>query len=714
MNLSPKVLGMWVFSARVARASLCLAETRPRKGARTTGKGTGDVTTFIGRLFRNLCAVLALAACLTSHPAAAAPFAAIVMDARSGEVLYEKNADTRLHPASLTKMMTLYIIFQEIEAGRLSLDQKVTISAHAAAEPPSRLGLKKGQKIALRYLIRAAAVKSANDAAMALGELVGGGSEAAFAKRMNKTAKALGMRSTTFKNPNGLTAEGHLSTARDMTLLGRHLFYDFPQYYNIFSRRTADAGLATVTNTNARFLDGYEGADGIKTGYTVAAGFNLTASAKKGNVRLIATIFGATSTAARNAKMAELMDMGFGMARKNVREKKPEAAPLPDDALIAAAEPGPIDTPDAEGGAAKTIRVSGAVTRSLRPKARPLRGTPDEALMVAAAEEESARDVPDAMAEAIAAGVETALAEATAPPPPEGTLEAQVAGLEAAETVPAKDADLAEAALLAETVPAAVAPAAGSLEAQAVALAEGAAEVPADPALAALRPLARPEAAPDQGAVAAGEPAPGTAAELRLVESATPEPATPPTVAPADEVLVAVAPVETPLETPVESAVEPAVEAVVPDDTAMAAAALAEAEAPLPLLTDVEEAVATVVPQAVLPQEPARAAPIFEPVDVAQATPEEAETLVVVSKSTSGGRHWGVNVGAYTSRSEAERALLKTGLAESATLTEGLKKITEKGGKYRASFLGLSADQADLACRRLRARGMECETIGPA
>ena len=207
--------------------------------------------------------------------AIAAPYAAYVIDARTGKVLHEQNANTRLHPASLTKMMTLYIAFDAIQRGEISLDTKVTISANAAAEPPSKLGLRPGQKIALRYLIRGAAVKSANDAATAIGEAISG-SEAKFARRMNRTAKALGMRRTTFKNMHGLTEAGHLSTAKDMTIMGRHLLYDFPQYYNLFSRITADAGVRKVSHTNRRFLNSYKGADGIKTGYTRAAGFNLT------------------------------------------------------------------------------------------------------------------------------------------------------------------------------------------------------------------------------------------------------------------------------------------------------------------------------------------------------------------------------------------------------------------------------------------------------
>lgn len=256
--------------------------------------------------------------------ASAAPFAAFVMDARSGKEIYAQNADTRLHPASLTKMMTLYLAFTAIERGQVRLDTKFLVSQHAAGQQPSRLGLKAGQRIELRYLIRAAAVKSANDAATAIGEGLGGGSEAVFARQMTAMAQALGMRNTSFRNANGLTSEGHFSTARDMSTLGRRLFYDFPQYYSIFSRRSADAGIANVANTNRRFLDEYEGADGIKTGYTRAAGFNLTASAKRGNKRIIATVLGGQSTAHRNQVMMQLLDTGFGKAPTRVKEVRPE------------------------------------------------------------------------------------------------------------------------------------------------------------------------------------------------------------------------------------------------------------------------------------------------------------------------------------------------------------------------------------------------------
>ena len=635
---------------------------------------------------------------VVTSPLQAAPFAAIVMDGRTGEVLYEKNADARLHPASLTKMMTLYIVFQEIEAGRLSLDTKVTVTKYAASQPPSRLGLKPGQKIAVRYLIRAAAIKSANDAAAALGDHIGG-DHVTFAKRMTRTARQLGMDNTTFKNANGLTAEGHLSTARDMNVLGRHLFYDFPQYYHIFSRRTADAGIAQVANTNTRFLDAYDGADGIKTGYTAPAGFNLTASAHRGNKHIIATVFGGTSTANRNAKMAELMDLGFGKAKNNVKEKPPVAAAV-EDALVASLETG-IDEIDAEGGAGKIVRVSGEVKTSPRPKARPVAPT-----------------VSDDVAIAMAEGIDGALAEATAAPAPEGTLEFQAEAMAEAATdaAPPVEPELALAAAdlpevtsevavvepeaapveVATAEPAVVSDAPGSFEAQAAALASGA--PPAETQVAALPPAEEPAAVAEPDPALAGMK-PKARPEGMTVQLATVEPVADPEMPAVEEVVVA----------------DAAPELVVTDlGTEVAAAA------PETLLADVT-GVETVAAPATVGQAPVelaavvpatkRSAPIFDAVEVTEPAAEADEEVVVVM-STSGGRHFGVNVGEYPSRYEAEKALLKTALAESATLNDGLRKTTQSGGVWRASFMGLTEEQAELACRRLTARAVPCETVG--
>lgn len=277
------------------------------------------------KIYRSLVAGwFLLIGALVPMTASAAPFAAFVMDGRTGKEIYSQNADARLHPASLTKMMTLYMAFTAIERGQVRLDSRFTVTAHAASQPPSRLGLRAGQQIELRYLIRAAAVKSANDAATVIGEGLAG-SESQFGAQMTAMARALGMRNTNFRNANGLTQDGHYSSARDLSILGRRLFYDFPQYYSIFSRRSADAGIATVASTNKRFLDSYQGADGIKTGYTRAAGFNLTASAQRGSKRIIATVLGGQSTAQRNAVMAQLLDAGFGRVPSQVREIRPDA-----------------------------------------------------------------------------------------------------------------------------------------------------------------------------------------------------------------------------------------------------------------------------------------------------------------------------------------------------------------------------------------------------
>jgi len=301
---------------------------------------------------RILSFVLLAALSFLAPTAQAAPYAAIVLDARDGSVLHSRSADTPLHPASLTKMMTLYLAFEAVESGQLDLDQQIRISRNASSEPPSRLGLSAGQRISVRYLIRAAAVRSANDAATALGEAIAG-SEQAFAQLMTETARSLGMTQTTFRNAHGLTANGHMSTARDMSTLARHLFYDYPQYYNIFGRTSTSAGVATVRNTNRRLLNGYRGADGIKTGYTRAAGYNLAASAERNGERVIAVIFGGRSSTWRYNRMVELLDMGFDRAPSRVAVVRPGRVAV--GAVMASTRPMPR-------GASETTQLAAAAS----------------------------------------------------------------------------------------------------------------------------------------------------------------------------------------------------------------------------------------------------------------------------------------------------------------------------------------------------------------
>ena len=244
-------------------------------------------------------------------------FATYVIDARSGDFLYGKNYNKKLHPASLTKMMTLYLAFNELKNNRIKLDQIVSISSNASNEPPSKLGLKKGQRVSVRNLIRGAAIRSANDAATALGELISG-SENKFADYMTLAAQQMGMKDTTFKNAHGLTSAKHISTPKDMAILARRLIYDFPEYYNLFGRNSVNVLGRTLYNTNRKFLSQYNGSDGIKTGFTSSAGFNLAASAKRGNKRIIGVVFGSSSVSLRNKRMTELLNIGFANSKDNV------------------------------------------------------------------------------------------------------------------------------------------------------------------------------------------------------------------------------------------------------------------------------------------------------------------------------------------------------------------------------------------------------------
>ena len=252
-------------------------------------------------------------------------YAYVVADARDGKIINSHNSRQIVHPASLTKMMTLYLAFDAIRYGRLKLDQKVIISKNAASEPPSKFWYKPGERVSIRYLIRASAIRSANDAATALGEAISG-SEKIFISDMNTAAKKMGMNSTNFLNAHGLTEIGHYSTAKDMLILARRLMLDYPEYFNIFSRLETYASGKTIKNTNYKFLRQYNGASGIKTGYTNAAGHNLAASAKRDEKQLIGIIIGTSSSSERAKKMIGLFDDAFKAIPK--RKKLSKLTPL--------------------------------------------------------------------------------------------------------------------------------------------------------------------------------------------------------------------------------------------------------------------------------------------------------------------------------------------------------------------------------------------------
>ena len=244
-----------------------------------------------------------------------ARYASIVIDAETGEVLRSRSADIRRYPASLTKMMTLYLLFEAIDNGKFSLDSKLKVSKRAAGQSPSKLGLPAGSTIRAEDAIKALIVKSANDIAVVVAEALGG-TEVEFARKMTRKAKALGMSRTSFRNASGLPNRKQRSTARDMARLAQALMRDFPHRYHYFDdQRFRFKG--RDHRTPNKLLARYRGMDGIKTGYIRASGFNLVASAERDGRRVIAVVFGGKTPRSRNAHMANLLDLGFTRIAEN-------------------------------------------------------------------------------------------------------------------------------------------------------------------------------------------------------------------------------------------------------------------------------------------------------------------------------------------------------------------------------------------------------------
>jgi D-alanyl-D-alanine carboxypeptidase len=271
-----------------------------------------------------LCLVLAVMLQLLSPlPAMArgddAPASSMVIDANTGAVLNNKEGDAPRFPASLTKMMTLYMTFELIELGRLDYTSKIKMTEEGAAAAPSKLELAPGEEISVRDAIKALVTKSANDVAIALAQHIGG-NEANFARLMTQKARAIGMSKTTFRNASGLPDPDQVTTARDMLTLALRLQDDFPQEYELFSTRTFSWAGHTYRNHNT-LLGRYKGTDGIKTGYTRASGFNLVASVRRDGKHLVAAVFGGETAASRNARMRSILDASFAKASHTVSRK---------------------------------------------------------------------------------------------------------------------------------------------------------------------------------------------------------------------------------------------------------------------------------------------------------------------------------------------------------------------------------------------------------
>lgn len=250
--------------------------------------------------------------------------AAMILDANTGNVLLDQDGDAPRHPASLTKMMTLYLTFETLQSGRLKMSDQIEISEAAAGVAPSKLDLDPGETITVSNAIRAVITKSANDIAVALAEKIGG-SEANFVRLMNTRAREIGMANTHYENASGLPNDDQVTTARDMITLALHLQDDFPNYYPLFATREFSYGRKTYRNHNT-MLNSFAGIDGVKTGYTRASGFNLVSSYHRGQKHLVGAVFGGASAATRNGEMRVLLTRALTKA-SSVKSRKP-AAPL--------------------------------------------------------------------------------------------------------------------------------------------------------------------------------------------------------------------------------------------------------------------------------------------------------------------------------------------------------------------------------------------------
>jgi len=290
-----------------------------------------------------LAAAVALSPLARAHASETGRHAVLVVDANTGRVIYQRSADEPRFPASLAKLMTLYLLFEQLEQGRLSLTSKIRFSANAAGQPPSNLEVEEGAEIAVIDAIKVLIVKSANDVAVAVAERIAG-SEEKFAGLMTRKARELGMTATVFHNASGLPHAEQVTTARDMITLALRLHDQFPKYYPLFATRTFTWGSETFRNHNT-LLFRYEGLEGMKTGYIRASGFNLVAAARRGKKHLVAAYFGGRTAALRNAAVRTHLDAGFAKASER-RTRQPGPPPVALAKTPPAAEPTKVAPPE--------------------------------------------------------------------------------------------------------------------------------------------------------------------------------------------------------------------------------------------------------------------------------------------------------------------------------------------------------------------------------
>jgi D-alanyl-D-alanine carboxypeptidase len=609
---------------------------------------------------------------IPSSPTQAAPYADIVVDANTGTVLHSTNPDAQRHPASLTKIMTLYLLFEQLEAGKLKLDSQLKVSEEAAGQNPTKLGLKPGSTLAVEDAIKGMVTRSANDAAVVVAEAIAG-DEREFAKLMTRKAQALGMSRTVYKNASGLPDNDQITTARDQSTLGRAVQERFPRYYKFFSIRTFTFRGQSISNHN-HLLGKVEGVDGIKTGYINASGFNLVTSVHRGNRYLVAVVMGGSSGASRDARMRDL-----------ISEKIAQASTKRTTSMFAEAGETPESKPEPKVASKPESKSEHKVAAKAEPKAETkVAETKVEPKAEAKAETKS-ETKPEPKTEAKAKGESRfAVASAISVPvrfgPPGSQAEPAIARTEPA-------AARVEPAAAAAPAPSRIA--AGSTDPIRPVLVKTL-TVRAGAQIAAVAPLNNPSSA-------AAETQP-----IRVAASVAPAPVAAPIAAaqpeaPAQAVAVPALKPEQPTPAPAAAA-KPEVTAPPPAPTTIAKS---EPPAPAP--------VAATKPQQPTPLPTAR--PATPPARTASADP--ARTAPAAKPQHRSG--WIIQVGAYPAEQAAKQRLSSVQSKASKVLTgaEAFTETIEKGGTtyYRARFAGLDKDKAEAACKYLKKNDVECVTI---
>ncbi|HLH94696.1 MAG TPA: serine hydrolase [Xanthobacteraceae bacterium] len=593
----------------------------------------------------------------------------IVVDGNSGAVLHASDPDAPRHPASLTKVMTLYLLFEQLEAGRFRLDSPLDVSEHAAIQSPTKLGLREGQTIKVEDAIKGIVTRSANDAAVVVAENIAGDEET-FAKLMTRKAQALGMTHTTYRNASGLPNDEQITTARDQALLGRAIQERFPHYYKYFSTRSFEFRGEEIGNHN-RLLGSVEGVDGIKTGYIAASGFNLLTSVHRDNRFLVAVVFGGSSASSRDERMRELIRQNIveasvqhtapAIAEADGRtesklEAKSATAPMP----VISSKPDSKVAARSETKSAPNFALASAGTvpfslPSAKPEAKPDTKSSDAKAQEAKGFDAKADMKPGQQSYALAS-TESVQVTLTSKSDPNVTTTIQVPRWTATNAVPAGHA---------------AAPLVGSEEpirpvpVKTVMVRAGGATPTASPAPQPMAVTAEPTVqSPTTTAVAA--PTPFKTAALPfppVIRLGTGQHATGPVAeAPPSPAAAAAAPSSAIAEPPAQAAIS---------HPAAPASAPAAASQPAP-----------------------------------QTTPTAAPPAHV---------GWMIQVGAFPAEDEAKQRLssVQTRASRYLASADPFTETVTKGDAvlYRARFAGLAKEQAEAACNYLKHNDVECMTI---